>query len=174
MEPLLTLRTARASDIISLSALAIDCYTHAFGYSFTPADLAAHLAKHLSPTAFAQILAEDVVILAELGGRLVGYVQFGMITATPLPQTDQELRRLYVHPTAQSRGYGSALMDAALRHPQLHEARRIYLDVWEHNHAAQRFYRRYGFAVVGTRSFQVESGAETSLDLVMVRESAPS
>jgi len=45
----------------------------------------------------------------------------------------------------------------------------IYLDVWEHNHGAQRFYRRYGFEVVGARSFEVESGAPTSLDLVMVR-----
>jgi len=44
-------------------------------------------------------------------------------------------------------------------------------DVWEHNHGAQRFYRRYGFEVVGTRAFEVESGAATSLDLVMMRRS---
>ena len=47
----------------------------------------------------------------------------------------------------------------------------IVLDVWEHNPAAQRFYARYGFEVVGARAFVVASGAETSRDLIMVRRS---
>ena len=45
----------------------------------------------------------------------------------------------------------------------------ITLDVWEHNHGAQRFYQRYGFEVIGARAFEVESGEETSLDLIMAR-----
>ena len=46
------------------------------------------------------------------------------------------------------------------------ESARIFLDVWEHNPGARRFYERYGFVVVGDRSFAVASGAETSLDLI--------
>jgi ribosomal protein S18 acetylase RimI-like enzyme len=60
-------------------------------------------------------------------------------------------------------------MEAALAHPQLKEARSIYLDVWERNHEALRFYRRYGFDVVGAHRFEVASGAPTDLDLIMVR-----
>ena len=44
---------------------------------------------------------------------------------------------------------------------------RIFLDVWEHNPGATQFYERYGFVVIGDRSFAVASGAETSLDLIM-------
>ncbi len=58
---------------------------------------------------------------------------------------------------------------AALDHPLLKDAAEVYLDVWEHNPGAQRFYRRYGFEVITTRRFEVASGAPTSLDLVMVR-----
>ena len=85
----------------------------------------------------------------------------------------EELRRLYVHPEFQNQGYGTALMDAALSHPGLNRAPSIFLDVWEHNHGAQRFYRRYGFEAIGTRTFEVESGTAASLDLVMVRRAAP-
>ena len=60
-------------------------------------------------------------------------------------------------------------MDAALNDPRLHGATNIYLDVWEHNHGAQRFYKRYGFEKVGERSFHVESGEETDVDFIMVR-----
>ena len=47
------------------------------------------------------------------------------------------------------------------------------MDVWEHNHGAQRFYSRYGFEVVGSRRFEVASGVQMDLDLVMVRCSSP-
>ena len=49
------------------------------------------------------------------------------------------------------------------------ESARIFLDVWEHNPGARRFYERYGFVVIGDRSYAVASGAETSLDLIMVQ-----
>ena len=165
------IRVAQQSDIYTLSAFAVTTYTAAFGHSFSASDLAAHLEKNLSPDRFAQILQEDIVLLAEVGDSLVGYVQFGPVNPTTIPNTDHELRRLYVRADCQNQGYGSALLEAALSHPQMAKAPSIYLDVWEHNPAAQRLYRRYGFDVIGTRTFDVASGSETSLDLIMVRHS---
>jgi len=167
------IRDAQQCDIQALSELAMKTYSDAFGHSFSTSDLAAHLIRHLSPENFSRILEEDVVLLAEVEDRLIGYVQFGAAASLSSRSEDSELHRLYVLAECQNRGYGSALMDAALRHPRLSCAANIYLDVWEHNSGAQRFYRRYGFEVVGTRSFVVESGAETSLDLIMVRCGAP-
>jgi ribosomal protein S18 acetylase RimI-like enzyme len=129
--------------------------------------------KHLSPSRFSRIIDDDIVLVAEVGNRLIGYVQFGAAHTSSPPSTEQEVRRLYVHRDFQNAGVGTSLMDAALRHPRLHEAASISLDVWEYNHGAQRFYRRYGFEVIGTRTFAVASGAATSLDFVMVRRSAP-
>jgi ribosomal protein S18 acetylase RimI-like enzyme len=164
----LLIRPATPEDAPALSALAVETYTEAFGHSFTPEDLAAHLARYLSPEAFLRALKRDIILLAEAEGGLIGCAQFGDGEGGG----DQELRRLYVASDFQNRGVGGALMEAALAHPRMRGAPRILLDVWEHNPGAQRFYQRYGFEVVGTRAFEVESGAPTSLDLVMERRSA--
>ena len=166
------IREVRQSDLATLSELAIQTYTDAFGHSFSAADLAAHLERHLSPDGFARILDADVVLLAEAEDRLIGYLQFGAMRPLSDYGPDQELRRLYVLAEFQNQGVGAALMEAALSHPQMQSATNIYLDVWEHNHGAQRFYQRYGFEVIGFRAFEVESGAETSLDLLMVRRTS--
>jgi ribosomal protein S18 acetylase RimI-like enzyme len=172
MDRTLVIRNAQENDIAALSEFAIQTYCEAFGHTFSNADLAAHLKKNLSPDSISRIIEDDVVLLAEVEARLIGYVHFGAVNSAT-DDNEQELRRLYIHPELQSQGYGSALMEAALRHPRLNGATNIYLDVWERNPGAQRFYRRYGFEVIGTRAFEVESGAATSLDLIMVRRASP-
>jgi ribosomal protein S18 acetylase RimI-like enzyme len=166
-----TIRHAVPGDIPALTDLAIFTYIDAFGHSFMPADLTAHLARNLAPADIARFIAEDVVLVAEAGGQMIGYVQFGMAGPgyAPASSDDQELRRLYVLREFQNQGVGTLLLQAALAHPQMQCAQTIYLDVWEHNPGAQRFYQRHGFEVIGTRGFSVESGASTSLDLIMAR-----
>jgi ribosomal protein S18 acetylase RimI-like enzyme len=173
MSSALVIRVARFSDIDDLSDLAILTYKASFGHTFTQQDLDAHLSTHLTWEPFERMLAEDVVLVAELDDRLIGYTQFGDAKSLSVNQDERELRRLYIHPESQNMGYGSALMEAALSHTDMRNARTIYLDVWEHNIGALRFYKRFGFEVVGTRDFKVESGAETSLDLVMLRHAGP-
>jgi diamine N-acetyltransferase len=56
--------------------------------------------------------------------------------------------------------------DAALGHPQLAEAKRIFLQVWDQNERAVKLYERFGFQRVGTTTFKI--GAETMEDLVML------
>jgi len=169
------IRQGVANDVPALTELAVNTYIAAFGHSFTPEDLTAHLARNLAPANIARFIADDVVLVAELetvaAGRLVGYVQFGTAGPEYAPESsnDQELRRLYVLADFQNHGTGTLLLQAALAHPQMQAAPAIYLDVWEHNPGAQRFYRRHGFEVIRARQFEVESGGETSLDLIMVR-----
>ena len=166
----LCLRTADLCDAQSISALAVQTYSDAFGHSFSAEDLRSHIDRELSPRVFTRILEQDVVLVAELSGRLVAFAQFGAAPASAEPRVDAELRRLYVHPAFQQQGIGGRLVGAALSHPILANARLIALDVWEQNEGAQRFYRRYGFKPVGTRKFAVASGAETTPDIIMVRD----
>ncbi len=165
------IRYAQPGDVVRLIVLAQKTYVAAFGHSFTPSDLAAHLETELSAERMAAILLEDTVLVAEVDGQLVGFLQCGKndILRDGSTVPEQEVRRLYVDATFQNRGIGARLMAAALALPDLQEAAAIVLDVWEHNPAAQRFYARYGFVVVGERGFVVASGAETSRDLIMVR-----
>ena len=165
------IRPGMAKDVPALTDLAVTTYVAAFGPSFMPEDLAAHLAHNLAPANIKRFISEDVVLVVEADGRPVGFVQFGTAGPeyTPESDGDQELRRLYVLSEYQNQGAGTLLMQAALAHPQMQAAPAIYLDVWEHNQGARRFYERHGFEVIGTRQFEVESGDETSLDLIMVR-----
>lgn len=166
-------RQADRRDARGWSDLAIRTYCESFGGSFSDADLAEILARTLSPDRFAEYLEEDVILLAEADQRLVGFIQFGPATSLDLKASDadRELRQLYVLSDYQDRGHGKSLMDAALAHPGLRDAGNIYLDVWERNHGARRFYERYGFEVIGERRLEVVSGAETDFDLIMVRRS---
>ena len=163
------IRPILLTDVEPLSTLAKHTYAVAFGVSLSPPDLEAILNKKLSQNAFQQALEQDVILGAFAGEHLMGYIQFGDTVGAIGREREQELRRLYVHPECQNQGVGARLMQTALQHPQMTNAQSIWLDVWDQNPGAQRFYARFGFVVVGEKRFEVESGAETSSDLIMVR-----
>jgi ribosomal protein S18 acetylase RimI-like enzyme len=164
------IRSGRATDAPALAKLARETYSEAFGHSLTPDDLSAHLSKNLSAANFKRILARDTVLIAEEDEHMVGFVQFGDAAGylEADSETDRAVNRLYVHADFRNRGIGRLLMDTALEHLRLEGAGRVFLDVWERNSDARRFYGRYGFRTVGKRAFGVASGAETSPDLVMM------
>lgn len=163
------IRRAIPGDAPALGAIAQKTYADAFGSSMLPGDLQAHLEKNLALENIRAFLRDDIVLVAESDGHLVGYAQFGIYVPGAPPENACELRRLYVLSEFQNRGIGSHLLRAALAHPQMQNAREIYLDVWERNHGARRLYERFGFRVVGKREFAVASGAATDFDLLMVR-----
>lgn len=164
-------RSAKKSDLKALIEVARETYAKAFGHTFTAPDLAAHLERTLSETYFARALDEDVILLAARDDRIIGFIQFGSAKALAESMLDdeQEIRRIYVVSGFQNQGVGKLLMDTAMTHPLLNDASNVYLDVWERNLGAQKFYKRYGFNVIGERKFAVASGVSTSSDLIMVR-----
>lgn len=171
---LTTIRIAEKNDVSALAQLAVETYTDAFGDSMAASDLAAYLETNFSDSRIEAFIVEDVVLVAEFEGRMVGFVHFGDINMPVETTADKskELRKLYVHRDFQNKGIGSALMDAALEHPLLQAAEYVYLDVWEQNAGAQRLYQRYGFEVIGRRRFVLPSGAEADFDYIMVRRAS--
>ena len=151
-------RPAEPGDIPALADLARRTWTDAFGWSVSDVDQAAELETQRSPAYFEQ------------EGRMVGYVQFGdvEIAGFDAGPGDQELHRLYVDTELHGGGVGRTLMDAALAHPRLVSAARIYLQVWHRNERAIRLYESLGFRVVGTTTFRIGVG-ELAEDLVMLR-----
>lgn len=166
----LSIRRAEPRDISALGEFARYTYAKAFGQSFDPDDLSRHLTHNLSTEYFIRANGEDVILLAEKGARLAGFVQFGAAAVPMAGAKDRELRRIYVHPDFQNRGIGKALMDAALDHEELRSAANVYLDVWERNAPARALYARYGFAVIGAHKLALASGPSQDDDLIMVRK----
>lgn len=151
-----TIRPAGLEDVPALAALATRTWSDAFGGGVSAEDEAAELEEGRSETYFATALGDKTILVAETGGALLGYVQFD----------DRELQRLYVETSLQGRGLGRKLLEAALAHPRLAEAKRVFLQVWEENERALRLYESFGFRRFGMTTFGV--GSEVMEDLVLV------
>lgn len=163
------IRRARTSDIPALSDLAKRTWADAFGSSVSPGDEAAELDAKRSETYFTAALREQTILVADWKDALLGYVQFGDVDlpGVEVQPGDQELHRLYVETELQGLGLGRTLMNAALRHPRLARASRVYLQVWERNEHAIRLYESLGFRTVSATTFTVGSG-QVAEDLVML------
>jgi diamine N-acetyltransferase len=167
----LNLRAAEEADLPELSALAKRTWADAFGSSLSAADLAAELETTRSEEYFRTALVAGTILVAELDGDLVGYVQFGEVTIPEVDARpgDRGLHRVYVETELQGGGIGRALVNAALADPRLASADRIYLAVWEQNEPARRLYESLGFRSAGTTRFTFGGDAVEDLVLVLDR-----
>ena len=156
----LILRPATSADIPALSRLGIDSFVAKFGYLYRAEDLYPFLDATHSEAALARELADPTraYCLAERAGRLVGYCKLGLACGWPEHARGQrvmELKQLYTAADVTGGGIGGALMDWAMADLAARGADEVQLSVWSENHAAQRFYQRYGFAKVADTTFHV-------------------
>jgi ribosomal protein S18 acetylase RimI-like enzyme len=116
----------------------------------------------------------DDVLVAELDGRVAGYVQVRAASAMPSHAHVQQVAGLAVHPRAQGRGVAAALLSAAVAKARSRGAARLTLRVLGHNAAARRAYERAGFEVEGVlRGEFVLDGAAVDDVLMAHRLSGP-
>jgi ribosomal protein S18 acetylase RimI-like enzyme len=106
--------------------------------------------RELAGIRFAQGRFEpDEVIVAEVDGRIAGYVHIG--ESTPLESNRHVLHvhGLAVAPEDQGAGVGRRLMSAAIDQARRRGARRLTLRVFGVNERAQALYAALGFVVEG-------------------------
>lgn len=166
----MTIRDLAHTDIPALAELAKRSYTDAFGSSLAISDLAHELEHRRSETYFHKAIVADTILVAEHDGTIAGYVQFGLVGIPEAGATaaDRELRRLYIDTRLQGKGTGRKLLQAALEHPVMSQAERIFLHVWDNNPRAMALYESVGFRTVGRTD--VAGHAKTAgEDLVMAR-----
>jgi diamine N-acetyltransferase len=163
------IRPGNARDAQALSELAKRTWAEAFGWSVDAADAQAELERNRSASHFRDPLASGGILVAELTGDLVGYAQIGLADIPEVrARPGAAIHRLYVDAPYQGRGLGSRLLAAALGRPELSGAPRVYVQVWEENAGAIRFYERFGFRTIGRTQFTIGEGAVLE-DLVMER-----
>ena len=172
----LEVRPADATRLDELADVAARTVPLACPPSCTPDDVAAFIAGNLTPDRFADYLGDPdrTVFTAIEDDRILGYAMLiagvpddpdvaAAVTARPAV----ELSKMYVLPDAHGAGASAALMSAALQHAASTAAASTWLGVNQKNVRAQRFYRKHGFEVTGTKTFRV--GAHLEEDYVMVR-----
>ena len=169
--PELTIRRGAAEDAGLLAELGARTFSEAFAADNTLEDMAAYLASAFSPAQQAAELADPHCLfqIAETNGVAVGYAMLrsgnapnGVTGEKPI-----ELVRLYVSRESLGSGAGAALMQACIDEAKQRDYETLWLGVWEHNHRARAFYRKWNFIEVGKHVFQLGNDPQT--DILMQR-----
>jgi ribosomal protein S18 acetylase RimI-like enzyme len=167
---------APAADVGELAAVAATTFPLACPSTVASDDIATFIAANLSRDRFAGYLSDPsrVVLAARDDQRILGYAilihgvgQDPDVARAVRIRPTTELSKIYVLPDSHGSGVAATLIDTAARRATATGARSMWLGVNQKNHRAQRFYLKHGFAVEGTKTFQL--GTHTEADFVMVR-----
>jgi diamine N-acetyltransferase len=159
-------RDAVESDAAAVASFARDTWLGTFGHlPYPPDDLRSYLAKAYGEDIQRAEIADPEVRyrLALRDGQIVGYCMMGVL-AMPVDDTrGLELHRIYVDESVKGAGVAAALMEDCIAWARGKDASALYLSVWEENHRAQRFYRRFGFDHHGEWQFMVGNHGDRDL-----------
>jgi len=98
---------------------------------------------------------DTVMLVAELGGRVVGYL-YGDVTPALETSSTYAFQRFHIHhvgvtPEQQGQGCGAALLEAAKEEARRRGIGRLTLATWAFNHQAHRFFEGQGFTYYNHR-----------------------
>lgn len=167
---------AVSTDAAALADVAAITFPLACPPSVAAGDIEAFIAANLSAQRFGEYLADPDrrVLTAVDEGRIIGYAMLvrgigndPVIAGCIEQQPAVEVSKMYVLPDWHRRGAAGELMEAGISWASAQHMRALWLGVNQNNSRAQRFYRKHGFDVTGTRTFRV--GATLESDFVMVR-----
>lgn len=160
---------AEPADATELAGVAAATFPLACPESVSATDISAFVAATLSAECFRGYLTDPgrLVLTATASGHIVGYAM--LVVADPADSADSEveLSKIYLLPGHHRSGVAAELLTAGIDWAAERGARAVWLGVNRGNLRAQRFYRKHGFAVSGTRTFRL--GASVQDDLVMRR-----
>jgi len=169
--PNLVIRHGKANDAALLAELGARTFSETFAPNNSPADMTAYLVSAFSPAQQAAELADAdcLFLIAETNSVVVGYamLRFGNVLDSVTGDRPIELVRLYVSQESLGSGVGAVLMKACINEAKQRGYETLWLGVWEHNHRARAFYRKWNFHEVGTHIFQL--GDDPQTDILMQR-----
>lgn len=163
------IRNANENDINQIAILAQETYTQTFGDEMSPEDLTKAL-KTRDEDYFSQAIRTEEIVVAELGGKIVGFIQFGAVSYDNIETNpeDLELNKIYVNPKYHGQGIGKKLIEAMLSNERVKPTTDIYLDVYAKNDKATGLYKKYDFREIGKVPFKVDSKV-VGYDVLMKR-----
>jgi ribosomal protein S18 acetylase RimI-like enzyme len=164
--------TTDSVDVAELAEVA----GRTFPLACPPSVTASFIEANLSAARFAAYLADPqrLILTASRDDRIIGYTMLvrGVGDDPDVQRAVRirpavEISKMYVLPNHHGSGVSTALIDAALAAAAEWGTGCVWLGVNQKNERAQRFYKKSGFTVNGTRNFQL--GGHTENDYVMVR-----
>jgi ribosomal protein S18 acetylase RimI-like enzyme len=167
----ISIRRADAGDADALAGFAERLFRETFGPFNAPDDMDLYCLQAYSPRLQAAEIADASMstLLAVDGAAIAGYAQLREGPAPAVVDGDApiELVRFYIDTPQHGRGLAATLMDAVAAEGRARRRRTLWLGVWERNLRALAFYRKTGFADVGSHTFRL--GSDEQIDRLMVR-----
>ncbi|MEU9879588.1 GNAT family N-acetyltransferase [Streptomyces phaeochromogenes] len=108
-------------------------------------------------------------LVAELGGRVIGYVRLGFPTPLVSNAHVRQIQGLAVSEEGRGHGVGRALIRAVVTEARRQGALRITLRVLGHNTPARKLYESEGFVVEGIQPGEFYLDGEYVDDVLMGR-----
>ena len=164
-----SIREANVDDAGKLALVGVATFLDAYAGLVDGDGIVQHCQVKHSAQAYRDLFAAGArvwLVEIEPGAAPIGYA---VTTPPDLEQAgegDRELRRIYLLSRFHGSGIARALVDSVIAATAGHS--RLLLGVKDDNHRALRFYRKHGFAEIGTRRFTV--GAHTYDDFVLARD----
>ena len=159
------------SDVLALQAISRTTFLEAFAADNDEENMKQYLQENLSVEKLTTELEAPCseFYFANVSGTPVGYLKVNYATCQTEQQGDGslEIERIYVLREQYGKGVAQALFQKAIDIAAHRNAGNIWLGVWEHNHRALAFYRKYGFTEFGRHVFMLGSDAQT--DILMRR-----
>lgn len=168
----LIISKADITDAAMLTLLSIITFVETFAAGNRKEDMDKYIAEEMNEAKITEELKDksNLFFLARYNEKLVGYAKMRTLKKPVELSSNRpiELERIYVLKEYQGTKTGVALMNVCLTYALNHKYDTIWLGVWEHNHKAVNFYKRYGFELFGSHPFKL--GDDIQRDLLLKKK----
>jgi diamine N-acetyltransferase len=163
------IRKAEAEDTEAIVFLSVATFRETFGSQNSEENINLHVQAHFNPEKIRSELTDPDFrfFLATIEGEPVGFMKLRS-NRQPRGITEKrclEIQRIYVLQEFQGASVGSELVKLSKGIAQKEHFQVIWLQVWQKNEKAIRFYHKSGFVIYETNSFQL--GNEMQADYLL-------
>ncbi|MGR6087481.1 MAG: N-acetyltransferase family protein [Arcticibacter sp.] len=166
---MIEVRKATVADYKLLSVLGRRAFQEAFGQYNDPGDMQAYLDLSFDPERI-KSQSEDpnvIYLVANYHNEPVGYAK--LVTNATTQYADvanqMQLERIYALGAYVGKKIGKALMLHIIELTRQAGFHYLWLSVWQQNDRAIKFYKDFGFEIIGVKKFFI--GKEVNDDYVM-------
>lgn len=141
-----------------LAELGSSTFYEAFGKFHAQSDLDAYTSKTYNLKAMeANLNASDIsYFVAYNSSNDLGYIKLlHDVKIDGLLGKTMELEKIYVRQEAYGSGVAGVLMQKAIDESKAAKCQNLFLGVWNENVRALAFYKKWGFEIFSTRTFQL-------------------
>lgn len=150
----LFIRKAELTDAISLSELCSKTFSDTYSSQNKSSDIQIYIENNFNVQKIKDEISdtETIIYLAVENNKPIGYIKLTQ------RKNRTEISRLYVVKDLIGKGIGKQLLETARKHTKAKVLDTLYLVVWQKNLDAVEFYKKSGFIITGTTTFDWGTG----------------